>query len=274
MPQQRRHLPSEDRCFDSAPFRRRRKRSLPRRKCRSCWDKRVGHRLNRRRAKKGTSKRERQRAADPICKPRGDVLFLYFSQASRAFRCSLFAPLDDTPELQAPRLRRSAVCCPRASYKIPPPPEFCMAQISVESADAFFGSRQTKLRILYNSVCRAGYLRRALLIGGGVFFSAFWGRRVDALLVFCSKTSLFECRPLTVDCSADNYRSERTKKWLSVDTALFDKFGIPERMRQKIFADNFLCFIGKNNMPVKRFIPLSDETACGHRILKNNLHFA
>ena len=200
--------------------------------------------------------------------------FLCFSQASRAFRCSPFAPSDDTPELQAPRLRRLRVCCPRASYKIPPPPEFCMARLRLKTASVFFCLRQTKLRILYNSVCRTGDLRRALLTGGGVFFSAFWGRRVNALLVFCSKNSLFECRPLTVDCSADNYRSERTKKWLSVDTALFDKFGIPERMRQKIFADNFLCFIGKNNMPVKRFIPLSDETRVWTPDLENNLHFA
>lgn len=61
------------------------------------------------------------------------------------------------------------------------------------------------------------------------------------------------------DCSTDDYQSAWTKKWLATDTALFDKFGIPSKMRQKIFADNFLRFIGRGGGEVKRFIPLPDS---------------
>ena len=61
------------------------------------------------------------------------------------------------------------------------------------------------------------------------------------------------------DCRTDNYRTEWTKKWLAIDTALFDKFNIPEKMRQKIFRDNFMRFLGRNQAPVKRFVPLPDS---------------
>ena len=61
------------------------------------------------------------------------------------------------------------------------------------------------------------------------------------------------------DCSTDNYRSDWAKKWLEIDTDLFDKLGIPPKMRQKIFADNFLRFIGKCEGSAERFIPTPDE---------------
>ena len=61
------------------------------------------------------------------------------------------------------------------------------------------------------------------------------------------------------DCRTDKYNFNWTKKWLEIDTALFDKFGIPEKMRQKIFFNNYMRFLGRDITPVSRFIPLPDS---------------
>ena len=61
------------------------------------------------------------------------------------------------------------------------------------------------------------------------------------------------------DCRTDKYRFEWTKKWLGIDTALFDKFGIPQKMREKIFYKNFMRFIGRSAESVTRFVPLPDS---------------
>ena len=61
------------------------------------------------------------------------------------------------------------------------------------------------------------------------------------------------------DCRTDTYRSEWTRKWLEIDTALFDKFGIPEKMRKKIFCDNYMRFLGRNTEKVTRFVPRPDS---------------
>ena len=61
------------------------------------------------------------------------------------------------------------------------------------------------------------------------------------------------------DCSAHNYSCEWAKKWLTVDTALFDKFHIPPKMRQKIFEGNFMRFLGRSTEKINRFIPLPDS---------------
>ena len=61
------------------------------------------------------------------------------------------------------------------------------------------------------------------------------------------------------DCRTDKYRFDWTRKWLEIDTALFDKFGIPEKMRQKIFYGNYMRFLGRDTAPVSRFIPLPDS---------------
>jgi predicted TIM-barrel fold metal-dependent hydrolase len=60
------------------------------------------------------------------------------------------------------------------------------------------------------------------------------------------------------DCRTDNYRFEWTKRWLSIDTALFDKLEIPTKMREKIFYKNFMRFLGRSNEEIKRFVPLPD----------------
>jgi predicted TIM-barrel fold metal-dependent hydrolase len=61
------------------------------------------------------------------------------------------------------------------------------------------------------------------------------------------------------DSRAENYQTAWAKKWLAIDTALFDKFNIPPKMRQKIFHDNFMRFLGRSDVKVERFIPLPDS---------------
>ena len=61
------------------------------------------------------------------------------------------------------------------------------------------------------------------------------------------------------DCRTDNYRFEWTKKWLAIDSALFDKLEIPEKMREKIFYKNFMRFLGRDGGKVERFVPLPDS---------------
>lgn len=61
------------------------------------------------------------------------------------------------------------------------------------------------------------------------------------------------------DCRTGKYAYQWTKRWLDIDTRLFDKYGIPEKMRRKIFRDNLFRFLGKTNDEVKRFVPLPDS---------------
>jgi len=61
------------------------------------------------------------------------------------------------------------------------------------------------------------------------------------------------------DCSAGHYHYEWAKKWLTMDSSLFDTFHIPPKMRQKIFKDNFMRFLGRNTEQIHRFIPLPDS---------------
>lgn len=64
------------------------------------------------------------------------------------------------------------------------------------------------------------------------------------------------------DCRTSGYNYKWTKKWLDIDLKLFDKYGIPEKMRQKIFRDNLFRFIGRTEDKVERFIPRPDSQTC------------
>lgn len=61
------------------------------------------------------------------------------------------------------------------------------------------------------------------------------------------------------DCRTSGYQYKWTQKWLQIDQAIFDKFDIPPKMRQKIFRDNLFRFLGITNNKVERFIPLPDS---------------
>ena len=71
------------------------------------------------------------------------------------------------------------------------------------------------------------------------------------------------------DCRTSGYQYGWTKKWLKIDTDLFDKFDIPEKLRQKIFRDNLFRFLGNSEGKVERFIPLPDsQTVWSPSLLK------
>lgn len=61
------------------------------------------------------------------------------------------------------------------------------------------------------------------------------------------------------DCSAGSYHHEWTERWLRIDTALFDELNIPQKLRRKIFKDNFMRFLGRSTQKITRFIPLPDS---------------
>ena len=61
------------------------------------------------------------------------------------------------------------------------------------------------------------------------------------------------------DGSAERYNGAWTRKWLAIDTALFDKYGIPQKMREKIFYRNYMRFLGKETGDVNYFVPTPDN---------------
>lgn len=62
-----------------------------------------------------------------------------------------------------------------------------------------------------------------------------------------------------VDCKANGYNSEWAKRWLKIDTALFDKFNISEKTRNKIYKDNLFRFLGKTERQAEHLQPLHDD---------------
>ena len=46
------------------------------------------------------------------------------------------------------------------------------------------------------------------------------------------------------DMTADDYDPAPVKEWIDYDNAIYDKLGVSNDVRQKIYADNFLEFIG------------------------------
>ena len=46
------------------------------------------------------------------------------------------------------------------------------------------------------------------------------------------------------DNRADNYNSEWCKKWQNTDNAIYDKLGVNEDIREKIYCNNFMRFLG------------------------------
>ena len=46
------------------------------------------------------------------------------------------------------------------------------------------------------------------------------------------------------DMNADSYNPEAVKEWIDFDNAIYDKLGVSNEVRKKIYQDNFLQFIG------------------------------
>ena len=64
------------------------------------------------------------------------------------------------------------------------------------------------------------------------------------------------------DCRTSGYNYNWTKKWLDIDGKLFDKLGVSEKLRQKIYRDNLFRFLGITEDKVERFIPRPDAQIC------------
>lgn len=54
------------------------------------------------------------------------------------------------------------------------------------------------------------------------------------------------------DCYANQYASDWVTHWLAIDNAIYDEMNVPESIRQKIYRDNYLRFIGKTKQTVRR----------------------
>lgn len=62
------------------------------------------------------------------------------------------------------------------------------------------------------------------------------------------------------DASAGTYRAQWAQKWLSLDGEILDKYKIPERLRQKMYHDNVLRFLGKTPTTFKHLSPVTDNS--------------
>ena len=52
------------------------------------------------------------------------------------------------------------------------------------------------------------------------------------------------------DCNALPYNSAWTKRWLTIDNAIYDKLGVGPNLRRKIYGENLMRFLGKSNTKV------------------------
>ena len=61
------------------------------------------------------------------------------------------------------------------------------------------------------------------------------------------------------DCSADHYNSEWTAKWLKKDGELMDKYGVGKKVREDIYYNNLLRFLGKTEVKISNLSPVPDN---------------
>lgn len=61
------------------------------------------------------------------------------------------------------------------------------------------------------------------------------------------------------DCSAPGYNSAWTARWLRVDGKIMDELGVPDKVRQLIYHDNFMRFIGEYPKDFSHISPVPDS---------------
>jgi len=61
------------------------------------------------------------------------------------------------------------------------------------------------------------------------------------------------------DNRADNYNSAWCKMWLDIDNAIYDKIGVTEEIKEKIYRDNFMRFLGISEKKVTHLSPVPDK---------------
>ncbi|MBO7344882.1 MAG: amidohydrolase family protein [Clostridia bacterium] len=61
------------------------------------------------------------------------------------------------------------------------------------------------------------------------------------------------------DNRADTYNSVWAQKWITLDNSIYEKLGVPECIKQKIYCDNFLRFFGLKDKDFEHISPVSDQ---------------
>ena len=61
------------------------------------------------------------------------------------------------------------------------------------------------------------------------------------------------------DNRANTYNSVWASKWINLDNSIYDKLGVPESIRQKIYCDNYLRFFGVKEKDFNHVSPVPDQ---------------
>ncbi len=61
------------------------------------------------------------------------------------------------------------------------------------------------------------------------------------------------------DNRADDYNSAWCKRWLDIDNAIYEKLGITERIKEKIYRDNLMRFMGLSEKTFTHLSPVPDK---------------
>lgn len=61
------------------------------------------------------------------------------------------------------------------------------------------------------------------------------------------------------DCYSENYNPGWATHWLETDRKIMDKLGVSKAVREKIYYDNLLRFLGKTNVEVEHARPSEDD---------------
>lgn len=61
------------------------------------------------------------------------------------------------------------------------------------------------------------------------------------------------------DCSSECYNSQWSAKWLKKDGELMDKYGVGKKVREDIYYNNLLRFLGKTEVKISHLSPVPDN---------------
>lgn len=61
------------------------------------------------------------------------------------------------------------------------------------------------------------------------------------------------------DCSAHSYNASWASKWLKKDGELMDKYGVGKKVREDIYYNNLLRFLGKTEVNIPHLSPVPDD---------------
>ena len=61
------------------------------------------------------------------------------------------------------------------------------------------------------------------------------------------------------DNRADAYNSDWCKRWLDIDNAIYKKLGVTEEIKEKIYCDNLMRFLGVSEQKVAHLSPIPDK---------------